>query len=260
MRLGRYAKHDAERRGHWNLPGAFLALTATLGALALLAPAEPAEAKLRKAKFKLSVNGAQTTTFDKNETDCAGSGKEEVTFATPQPIKVTAALVKAEGSKAPFFNFGQVPPNGFGDPTFDVNATVHRVQTWTATAGCVFEDTGSCQGTAQAGWRLNIFGDFFEKNTIVIEDAGVGGDPLAESCPQPETTLGTYFPVLLSYDPVANRYLVKGKLSTKALFKKKKKKRKKRLNTTGQGSEQTNFFEETTNTSTNWTVELKRVR
>ena len=39
-------------------------------------------------------------------------------------------------------------------------------------------------------------------------------------CPEPEA-LGTYFPRLLSFDKVAREYLVKGPLSTKALFKKR---------------------------------------
>jgi hypothetical protein len=188
-------------------------------------------------------------------------GREEVSFATAQPIKVTVVKVKAEGQTAPFFNFGAVPPNGFGDPTFDVDAVVHRTQNWAATAECTSLDTRSCEATAPAGWQLRIFGDFFEANTVVIEDAGSGEDPLAGSCPEPEA-LGTYFPRLLSFDEVAGEYLVKGPLSTKALFKKKRKKGKKpkkKLTSNGQGSQHVDFFDETTDTSTNWTVTLKRI-
>jgi hypothetical protein len=240
------------------------ALAAVLGALALLAPAAPAK-KLPKAKFELSVTGSQTTSFSKNEPNCVGSGREEVSFATPQPIKVTVVKVKAEGQTAPFFNFGPVPPNGFGDPTFDVNAVVHRAQNWTATAECTFLDMRSCDTSAPAAWQLRIFGDFFEANTVVIEDAGSGEDPLAGSCPEPEA-LGTYFPRLLSYDEVAREYLVKGPLSTKALFRKKKGKKgkkgkgKKQFTSHGQGSQHVDFFDEITDTNTNWTVTLKRIR
>jgi hypothetical protein len=236
-------------------------LAAVVAGLALLAPAAPAK-KLPKAKFELSVTGSQTTTFSKNEPNCAGSGREEVSFATAQPIKVTVVKVKAEGQTAPFFNFGAVPPNGFGDPTFDVDAVVHRTQNWTATAECTFLDTRSCDATAQVGWQLRIFGDFLEANTVVIEDAGSGPDPLAGTCPEPEA-FGTYFPRLLSYDEVAGEYLVKGPLSTKALFKKKKGKKgkgKRKLTSNGQGSEHVDFFDETTDTNTAWTVTLRRMR
>jgi hypothetical protein len=229
-------------------------LAAGLGALALLAPAADAK-KPPRAKFKLSVNGSQTTTFSKSEPDCVGSGQEQVSFATAQPIRVTVVRVKAEGKTAPFFNFGPVPANGFGDPTFDVNAVVHRTQAWTATAGCTFEGTGSCDATAEAGWQLRIFGDFFENNTVVIEDAESGEDPLSQSCREPEA-LGTYFPRLLSFDRVANEYLVKGPLKEKTLFRKKGK---RKLISNGHGSEHVDFFGETTDTSTSWTVELKRI-
>jgi hypothetical protein len=229
-------------------------LAAVLGALALLAPATQAK-KLPKAQFKLSVNGSQTTTFGKSEPSCAGSGKEEVSFATAQPIKVTVVRVKAHGQTAPWFNFGAVPPNGFGDPTLDVNAVVHRTQNWTATEECTFLGTGSCEATAPVGWQLRIFGDFIEANTVVIEDAGRGEDPFAEGCREPEA-LGTYFPRLLSYDEVAGVYVVKGPLSTKALFKKKGK---KKLTSNGQGSQHIDFFDENTDTRTDWTVTLKRI-
>jgi hypothetical protein len=230
-------------------------LALVLGAVLLLAPATAAKKKLPRASFLLSVNGSQTTTFSKNEPDCVGSGQEEVSFATPQPLKVTAVLVKAEGSKAPSFNFGKVPPNGFGNPTFDVNAVVHRVQTWTATDGCTFASTQSCDATAETGWQLRIFGEFFEENTVVIEDAQTGEDPLEGVCRRPEA-LGTYFPTLLSFDRVAQQYLVKGPLSEKALFKKKNNE----LTSNGQGGDQVNFFGESSSTSTSWTVELKRLK
>lgn len=229
-------------------------LVAALGTLALLAPT--AEAKeLPKAKFKLSVNGSQTTTFSNSDSKCAGSGSEDVTFATAQPIKVTVVLVKAHGQSGPAFNFGKVPSNGFGDPSFDVNAVVHRAQNWTATTGCTFEATGSCEATAQTGWELSIFASFEEANTIVIENAQSGGDdPLAESCRRPEA-LGTYFPQLLSYDEVARRYLVIGSLSTRALFREGKK----RLTSNANGSDHVDFFSESTDTTTSWTVTLERI-
>ncbi len=245
---------QARSRFGWRLGAAFVA---ALGALALLPPTTLAK-KLPRAKFKLSVSGTQKTTFSNRDPGCNGSGEENVSFATPSPLKVTVVLVKAEGERAPTFNFGKVPSNGFGDSIFAVNATVHRAQTWTATAGCTFADTRSCEATAHPAWRLSIFGTFAEDNTIGIEDDPFGGnqdDPLAGSCPEPEA-FGSYYPVLLSYDPAANEYLVKGALAEKKILKKKKKK----LTSNGQGTAHVELFDETSDTTTKWTVALKRLK
>ena len=158
-----------------------------------------------------------------------------------------------------------MPPDGFGDSAFVVNATVHRAQTWTSTSGCELSaDTRNCDVTAQAGWRLSIQPNFFEHNVVgIATDLGgdVQQDPLEDRCPATLTAQvnGSYFPNLLSYDN-NDEQVVKGSLSEKKLLFKKKKKKKK-LTSHAQGSAHVDFLDldgETSDTTTDWTVELKR--
>jgi hypothetical protein len=246
-----------------------------LGALALLAPAALAKGKNPRAKFKLTASGSQTTTFTEDSPPietfpgCHGSGEEDITFATAQPLKVKVRLVEGPGGfKRPTFTFPKQVRK-----TLPVDAVIHRTQNWTQSPACPAK---TCEGgPAPVGWRLLLLGAHDAKNTVAIEDDDdpqnpSGSDPIRATCPPPPAG-GTYFPTLLSRnagvgvgaDPEGTGdLLVKGALSNKALFKKKKKE----LTSDGQGNQRVDFSGETwggsgtANTSTSWTLDLKRIK
>jgi hypothetical protein len=230
-----------------------------LALFALLAPAAAAKEKSSQAKFEFSVSGSQTTIFSRDDPGCAGSGSEEVTFATATPLRVTAVRLK----QGPFFNFGlgETPTNAnVSLQPFNVGAVVHRTLSWTSTENCIFESTRSCDATLETSWQLNIWSTPFEDNTVQLLPADESADdPFSGSCPHGDAR-GIWFPYLPYYDPVTYQPLVKGPLSEKALFPKKKGKKQKELTSEGQGSYTSSLFGSSSTTTTNWTVELKRIK
>jgi hypothetical protein len=233
-------------------------LAAGIVGLAVLAPAAPAKKPSKRApqaRFLLSVSGSQTTTFNRDlPPDCVGSSREDITFATPSPVKVTVVIGHGEGASAPVFNVGKVPPNGFGDQLFTVNAKVHRAQTYTSSSGCrVYDYTGNCDVTAQAGWPLNLLGSFTADNVVglVTDDAAQGVDALEQSCPTPVYGYGG----LLPFFP--RLHGGRGYLPEKLLFKAKRKK----VTSHGGGSAHGDpIFGDSFDTTSDWTVELTRLK
>ncbi len=237
---------------------AWWVLALALGALVLLPASAPAS-KFPRARFKLSVSGSQTTTFSENDLNCVGSGQEEITFATPNPLPVTVIPAKANGTGTPLLDFGKAPKSGYGgDSSFNVSATVHRAQTWTDTGLCT-EGTHNCDATAQTGWRLLVFMLATKRNTVSIEDDpfldNAQPDPLAAGCFVP-SVVGSYFPTLFCYVPNGNVEQVTAPLSAAGLFNKNKQK----LASHGQGSDHHDIFGDTSDTTTDWTVHLNRIK
>jgi hypothetical protein len=192
--------------------------------------------KAKEAKFKLSLQGEQASTWRSDgdwehswgeRYSCHREESERVSFATPRPLKVTVKTPKKEI----WFAFGPGGLNGWGDPTFQVQADVERRVVKTGPEDCFrasesHAETLNCSPSARGlDWWLLIRGSRVKKAIVPLSDSRDQADPFPD-CPADELAdTRKLFPEMLLVDwgPWSWERNFAAKVSPRKLFNRKVK-------------------------------------
>jgi hypothetical protein len=216
---------------------------ALLAAVASLALVSTADARSAKAKFRVSLDGVQTTTWSEDAVVGSGSGpgcdirrkgtgSERVTFATSSPITARMERRRYHGKPIPRIRFAS------GDEAFKVAATIdRRADVQPDTDSCTGETSPSGQspdcGTRTADWWIFVAPVYLHRDHVWVgSDYRKSQDDPFQSCEH----FGPGFPEMSQFRDIpgtdGRRELIDAPLSTRKLFDR----HVKHLSVTGHGS------------------------
>ena len=249
--------------------------TASVALAVLILAVLPAQSLARsapQARFKATVEGAQTVTWKRDDfmpsqemANCGDhlvlNGNEQVSFHTRRALALSVGVRTYGGHPVPRFRFRS------GDEGFQALATIDRAETDNSVDTCtgqsipqrdaaLYGPQPSDCGRRQVAWLLFFAPAYVRRDAVYVDDdyrKAQAADPFAH-CP----ARAAEWPTLAAEDPSNINRLFSARLSTRKLFDRRVRKFDVRGRGSGARAADPNGLSYSVQVS--WHVVLRRVR